>query len=82
MAGPVVAASFAANADDRAATELSGLNDCLPFSVFEEAAGCPPGRAENVRAGLRVTSMTIGEPSALEALASDGASFLPEADAG
>jgi hypothetical protein len=74
----VLAASFAANADDSAATELVQLSDCLPFSVFEEAHGCAPERVRTLRAGLRVTSMTVGEVAALEALAQDGALFFPQ----
>ena len=75
----VLAASFAANADD-SATELLQLSDCLPFSVFEEVAGCPSERVRTLRAGLHVTSMTVGEVSALEALAQDGALFFPQAE--
>jgi hypothetical protein len=74
----VLAASYAANADDAPATELIKLNDCLPFSIFEERRGCSPERLEILRSGLHVTSMTVGESSALEALASDGALFFPE----
>jgi hypothetical protein len=78
----VLAASFAANADDSAATELIQLNDCLPFSIFEKGRGCPSERLTTLRTGLHVTSMTVGEPSALEALSDDGASFYPDADTG
>jgi hypothetical protein len=78
----VLAASFAANADDEAATQLGELGDCLPFSIFETAPGCPPDRVQALRSGLRVTSMTVGEASALEALSQDGALFFPEPDSG
>lgn len=78
----VLAASFAANADDRAATELTPLNDCLQFSIFEDKRGCPSQRLTKLREGLHVTSMTIGEASALEALAGDGALFYPDEDTG
>ncbi|MDQ5808857.1 MAG: hypothetical protein M3320_09295, partial [Actinomycetota bacterium] len=73
----VLAASFAANADDRAATEIGELTDCLPFSIFEDVRGCPPARVKTLREGLHVTSMTVGEAAALEALAQDGALFYP-----
>lgn len=76
----VLAASFAANADDRAATELGRLGDCLPFSIFEEKRGCPRDRLTPLRTDLHVTSMTVGEASALEALAQDGASFYPDTE--
>ena len=76
----VLAASFAANADDAAATELSRLRDCMPYSIFEERTGCPSDRVKTLRMGLHVTSMTIGEASVLEALANDGAMFYPDAD--
>jgi hypothetical protein len=78
----VLAASFAANADDRAATELGQLSDCLPFSIFEEERGCASNRLTTLRTGLHVTSMTVGEASALEALAEDGALFYPDAATG
>ena len=74
----VLAASYEANADDAAATELSQLSDCLTFSIFEERRGCSPDRLKILRSGLHVTSMTVGERPALEALASDGALFFPE----
>ena len=73
----VLAASFAANADDVAATELVQLSDCLPFSVFREGRGCASERVKTLRAGLHVTSVTVGDASALEALAQDGALFFP-----
>lgn len=76
----VLAASYAANADDAAATEITGLRDCLGFSVFESSAGCPPDRVEKLRSGLHITSMTVGESAVLEALAADGAEFHPPAD--
>jgi hypothetical protein len=78
----VLAASFAANADDVAATELGRLGDCLPFSIFETSRGCSSDRITALRTGLHVTSMTVGEASALEALAQDGASFYPDAATG
>lgn len=78
----VLAASYAANADDSAATELSELSDCLPFSIFEEEPGCPADRVKTLRTGLHVTSMTVGEATAIEALAQDGALFYPDADLG
>jgi hypothetical protein len=74
----VLAASYAANADDATTTALLQLNDCLPFSVFEEGRGCSPDRLQILRSGLHVTSMTVGERPALEALASDGAVFFPQ----
>lgn len=77
----VLAASFAANADDEA-TELISLGDCLPLSVFEERTGCSQSRLDPLRSGLAVTSMTVGDVSALEALAQDGALFFPDADVG
>lgn len=75
----VVAASYAANADDAAATELIELG-CLPFSVFEYQQGCSLGALESLRTGLHVTSVTVGEEMTLQALAEDGALFFPEAD--
>jgi hypothetical protein len=78
----VLAASFAANADDEAATELGPLADCLAFSIFETRGGCPPKRVETLRSGLPVTSVTVGEAAALDALAQDGATFFPDAGTG
>jgi hypothetical protein len=78
----VLSASFAANAGDRAVTELSGLGDCMPLSIFAEARGCTPERVSALRRGMHVTSMTVGEAPALEALSRDGASFFPDPGAG
>jgi hypothetical protein len=78
----VLAASYAANADDRAAAELINLGDCLPLSIFETGRNCPPNRVKTLREGLHVTSMTVGEAAALEALAQDGALFFPDAATG
>lgn len=77
----VLAASYAANADDPA-TEIGELS-CLTYSsIFDRRRGCPPDRLTALRKGLHVTSMTVGEASALEALAGDGALFYPQADTG
>ena len=78
----MLAASFAANAVARAASELMRLGGCLGFSIFEDKRGCPSDRLTRLRSGLRVTSMTVGEASALEARAGDGALFYPDADTG
>ena len=72
----VLAASYAANADDPA-TRIAELT-CLPYSVFEQRLGCAPEELAALRKGLHVTSVTIGEWPALEALAQDGAFFHPE----
>jgi hypothetical protein len=76
----VLAASFAANADDEAATEIDDHCDCLGASIFEDRRGCPPERVRTLRSGLRVTSMTVGAADALEALADGGAAFHPPPD--
>lgn len=78
----VLAASWTANANDAAATELTNVADCLPFSVFEARAGCDRNRVEALRKGLHITSMTIGEPAALEAVGRAGALFFAEAGTG
>jgi hypothetical protein len=74
----VLAASSAANAKDSAATELLDLDDCMPFSVFEQRPGCNPSRVAKLRGGLHITSVTIGEPHVLEALEGAGALFFAE----
>lgn len=76
----VLAASFAANRDDKAAAEIDDLYDCLGASIFEERRACPPARVETLRRGVHVTSMTVGDAEALEALASNGAAFHPPPD--
>ena len=48
----MLAASFAASAGDGAATELIRLNDCLPFSIFDEERGCPSDRVTTLTRGL------------------------------
>jgi hypothetical protein len=72
----VLAASYSANADDPA-TRIGDLA-CLPYSVFEQRLGCSPEQLSPLREALHITSVTIGEWSALEALAQDGAFFYPE----
>jgi hypothetical protein len=74
----VLAASYAANADDQAATGILELSGCLPFSVFEAQQGCGSSQVQELRNSLHVTSVTIGSQSALMALSSDGALFFPE----
>lgn len=72
----VLGTGFLAGADDEGALGLLAL-PCLPLSVFERALGCSPEEVQALREELTVTSMTVGELAVLEALAADGALFVP-----
>lgn len=76
----VLAASFAGNADDPAGKLMQPVQACLPFSLFDSEGGCPVNRLAPLREGMHVTSMTVGDISALEALEAAGALFFPDPD--
>jgi hypothetical protein len=71
----VLAASYAANADDPA-SELLELQ-CVMYSIFEGSLGCSLEQLTTVRSGLHITSVTVGESTTLEALTEASALFFP-----